>query len=89
VVFIYVPWVGGSAVGIATGYVLDDWVVGVRVLAKNFLFLQIVHTGSGVHQTSYPVGLKQPGREADHSPPASAEVKKIWICDLVVRVSGY
>jgi hypothetical protein len=23
--------------------------------------------------------VKQPGREADHSPPASAEVKKIWI----------
>jgi hypothetical protein len=25
-------------------------------------------------------GVKRPGREADHSPPASAEVKKIWIC---------
>jgi hypothetical protein len=24
-------------------------------------------------------GLKRQGREADHSPPASAEVKKIWI----------
>jgi hypothetical protein len=24
-------------------------------------------------------GVKQPGREANHSPPASAEVKKIWI----------
>jgi hypothetical protein len=24
-------------------------------------------------------GLKWPGREADHSPPASAVVKKIWI----------
>jgi hypothetical protein len=24
-------------------------------------------------------GLKRPGREADHSPPASAEVKKTWI----------
>jgi hypothetical protein len=23
--------------------------------------------------------VKRPGREADHSPPASAEVKKIWI----------
>jgi hypothetical protein len=24
-------------------------------------------------------GVKWPGREADHSPPASAEVKKMWI----------
>jgi hypothetical protein len=24
-------------------------------------------------------GLKQQGREADHSPPASAEVEKMWI----------
>jgi hypothetical protein len=23
-------------------------------------------------------GVKRPGREADHSPPASAEVKKMW-----------
>jgi hypothetical protein len=27
---------------------------------------------------SFPGG-KRPGREADHSPPASAEVKKMWI----------
>jgi hypothetical protein len=25
------------------------------------------------------LGVKRPGREADHSPPASAEVKKMWI----------
>jgi hypothetical protein len=24
-------------------------------------------------------GVKRPGREADHSPPASAEVKKVWL----------
>jgi hypothetical protein len=24
-------------------------------------------------------GVQRPGREADHSPPASAEVKKMWI----------
>jgi hypothetical protein len=46
----------------------------------------VVHTDSGVHSTSYPIGtggslpgVKQPGREADHSPTASAEVKKMWI----------
>jgi hypothetical protein len=27
----------------------------------------------------FPPGVKRPGREADHSPPASAEVKKMWI----------
>jgi hypothetical protein len=27
---------------------------------------------------SFP-GVKQQGREADHSPPAGAEVKKLWI----------
>jgi hypothetical protein len=41
---------------------------------------------TGVHPTSYTMGtggsfpgVKQPGREADHSPPTSAEVKKMWI----------
>jgi hypothetical protein len=39
-----------------------------------------------VHPASYPMGtggffpgVKRPGREADHSPPATAEIKKIWI----------
>jgi hypothetical protein len=43
-------------------------------------------TGSGAHPTSYTMGtrgsfpgVKRPGREADHSPTTSAEVKKIWI----------
>jgi hypothetical protein len=43
-------------------------------------------TGSGVHQTSYTMGtggsfpgVKRPRREADHSPPTSAEVKKMLI----------
>jgi hypothetical protein len=41
---------------------------------------------SGVHPTSYTMGtgssfqrVKRPGREAEHSPPTSAEVKKMWI----------
>jgi hypothetical protein len=56
-------------------------------------FLQVVQIGSGVHRTSYPMGtggsfsgLKRPGREADHSPPANAEVKKMWISP--VRLHG-
>jgi hypothetical protein len=50
---------------------------------KNFLTVQ---TDSGVHPTSYTMAtgalspeVKRPGLEADHSPPASVEVKKIWI----------
>jgi hypothetical protein len=42
-----------------------------------------VQTGSGAHPPSYPMGtmgsfpgVKRPGREADHSPPSSAEGKE-------------
>jgi hypothetical protein len=46
-----------SAVGIATGYGLDDRGVGVRdQLGQNFYLLHAVQTGSGVHPASYPVG---------------------------------
>jgi hypothetical protein len=48
--------------------------------------LQGVQTSSEVHPTSYPMGngalspgIKRPGREADHSPPDSAVVKKMWM----------
>jgi hypothetical protein len=48
--------------------------------------LHIAQTASGVHPTSYPMdtggflpGVKWPGREADQSPPASAEVKNLYI----------
>jgi hypothetical protein len=79
-----------SVVGIATSYGQDDRGVGVRVpvgsrifcsphrpdrlwTSPNFLFngyRGLFRRGGGV---------KRPGREADHSPPASAEVKKMWI----------
>jgi hypothetical protein len=47
-------------------------------------FLHVVQTGSGVHPTSYQMdalstGVKRLGREADQSPPANAEVKKLWV----------
>jgi hypothetical protein len=35
------------------------------------------YDGQGTKQN--PPGVKRPGREADHSPPTSAEVKKMWI----------
>jgi hypothetical protein len=50
---------------------------------KNLLHVQ---TDSGAHPVSYPMstgdfflGVKRQGREADHSPPTSAEVNKMWI----------
>jgi hypothetical protein len=75
-----------SSVGIATGYGLDNQ--GKRDFesrkGKKFSLLHIVHTGSGVHPTSYKMGtrcsfpgVKRQGREADHSTPTSAEVKKM------------
>jgi hypothetical protein len=46
----------------------------------------VLQTDSGVHPTSYPMGtggsfpeVKRQWREAEHSPPASAEVKKMCI----------
>jgi hypothetical protein len=48
----------------------------------NFYFHHRVQSGSGAHPASYPIGtrgsfsaVKRPGRETDHSPPSSAEVK--------------
>jgi hypothetical protein len=54
---------------------------------QEFSLLHVVQTGSGVHPASYPMGtagalspeVKRPGREADHSPPTNAEVKKPWV----------
>jgi hypothetical protein len=53
---------------------------------QEFPLLHVVQTGSGAHQASYPMGtgalspgVKRPSREADHSSPICAEVKKMWI----------
>jgi hypothetical protein len=65
-----------SSVGIATG-----WTTGVRFPAgaRDFNLLCNVQTGSGAHPASYPgalsPGVERPGRQADHSPPSSAEVE--------------
>jgi hypothetical protein len=49
---------------------------------KNFSFRHRVQTDSGAHPTSYllgsvgfSLGVKWPGREADHSLPSATEVK--------------
>jgi hypothetical protein len=58
-----------SSVGIATGKTEGLELSPGSV--KNFL--HVIQTGSGDHPTSYPMGT------TDHSPPASADVKKICI----------
>jgi hypothetical protein len=72
-------------VGIATDYGLDSWMIRIQILAEagNFSLQHHVQTGSEAHPVSYPVGtrgsfpgVKQPGHEADHSPPSSPEVEK-------------
>jgi hypothetical protein len=72
-----------------TGYGLDEQEgreFESRQGKKKFSLLHIVQTGSGVHPTSYKLGtgvsfpgVKRQGREPDHSPPTSTEVKKMWI----------
>jgi hypothetical protein len=76
-----------SVVGIATGYGLDNRGVWVWVpVGQEFSLLHVIQTGSEAHPASYQMGTggsfpweKRPGREADHSPPTSAEVKKTLI----------
>jgi hypothetical protein len=51
-------------------------------VAENFSLHHRVQTGFGAHPASYPMGtgalslgVKRLGRETDHSPPSSVEVK--------------
>jgi hypothetical protein len=74
-----------SSVGTVTDYGLDDRMIGVRFLvgAGNFSFHHRVQTASGAHQPTIQwvsralsLGVKRPGREANHSPPSRADVKE-------------
>jgi hypothetical protein len=68
--------------GIATGYGMDGR-GSIPGKSKRFSSLHSVQTGSGAHPALYPMGAggsfprgkKRPEREADQSPPCSAEVK--------------
>jgi hypothetical protein len=68
-----------SSVGTALGYRLDDRGSRIRFPAGtgNFSLHHRFQNGSGAHPASYPMGARVsfPGREADHTPPFSAEVK--------------
>jgi hypothetical protein len=76
-----------SSVGIALGYELDDRGsrVPFAVGAGNFSLNHRVQNGLGPTQPliqwvpgAISLGVKRPGREADHSPPSSAEIKHAW-----------
>jgi hypothetical protein len=65
------------------------WMIGVQGLIPdgggNFSLLHCIQTGPGIHPATYSMstggfslGLKRPGREADHSNPSSAKVKNVW-----------
>jgi hypothetical protein len=62
---------------------VSDYGVRYPAGAKDFYASLCVQTGSGAHPASctmctggpFPGGKARPGRDADHSPPSSAEVE--------------
>jgi hypothetical protein len=74
-----------SSGSIVSNYGRDDRAIEVRspTGAEDFSSSPCVQTGSGAHPASYPMGTggsfpagkARPRRDADHSPPSSAEVK--------------
>jgi hypothetical protein len=70
-----------SSVGIATGYGLDGWCSipggGMRFFFSPLSIPALGPTQSPIQWVPGALSLhvKQPGREADNSPPSSAEVK--------------
>jgi hypothetical protein len=80
-----------SAVGIGTGYWLNDREVEVRVPVESRIFSSPHRPGRLWGPPSPPIPhiqrvpgalspvVKGPGREAEHSPPTSTDVKKMWL----------
>jgi hypothetical protein len=72
----------GSSGSIVSDYRLDDR-GSIPTEAEDFSSNPCVQTGSGAHPAScpmdtgglFPWGKARPGRDADHSPPSSAEVE--------------
>jgi hypothetical protein len=72
-----------SSGSVVSDYGLDDRAIGVRspAGAEDFSYSICIQTGSGAHPASctmgtggpFPGGKARPGRDADHSPPSSAE----------------
>jgi hypothetical protein len=73
-----------SSIGMAAGYGLDDRRVGIRVPVASRFFISPQCPGllwgpPNRYRGLIPLGVKRPGREDDHSPPTSDEVKKALI----------
>jgi hypothetical protein len=74
-----------AAVAQSVQWLTTDWTTGVRSPTDEVDFSSslCVQTGSGAHPASCPMGTggsfpggkARPGRDADHLPPSSAEVK--------------
>jgi hypothetical protein len=62
----------GSSVSIVSDYGLDD---RGSIEVKYFSCSLCVQTSSEAHPASIPGGKARPGRDADHLPPSSADVK--------------
>jgi hypothetical protein len=87
-----------SSVGIASIYWLDDWGIGVRVPVISRIFSYPRRPdrlwgppnllSNGYRGAVLSPRVKRQGREADHSPPTSAEVKKMWIYTYTPRWSS-
>jgi hypothetical protein len=89
-----------SSVGIALGYGLDDrGVLGFDSLRGLGIFLFTTGSRTALGPTQpliqwvlgvLSLGVKQPGREADHSLPSSAEVKECMeLClHAPIRLNG-
>jgi hypothetical protein len=69
----------------STGYGLDDRGFESQEELRIFLFTTASRLALGLTQPPIqwapgvlPLGVKRPGREADYSPPSSADVKNAW-----------
>jgi hypothetical protein len=78
-----------SSVGIATGYGLDDRGVGVRVPVGSRIFSCQRCADRLCGSLQWEPGVKRAGRESDRSPPANAEIKKIWIYKLTPHAASW
>jgi hypothetical protein len=73
-----------SVVSIATTLRAGRYVFQILVGVRDLTLLRNVRTGPGAHPASYSKGngvlspgVKRPGREVNHSPPCSTEVKNV------------